>query len=194
MIEHVASAAGDFRLSMDELRVVTRFVTASAEEVLPVFEKAVSDDDRPFLAIEAARAFINGARRSKLQRVASLNAHRAAAQARTEVVRLAARCAGDAAAAPYLHPIARGSQVGHILRASATAARIAELESGGSAAVGDRAIERVRQSATPTLIDVLRRYPPPPTADNRVAHLMTTLDAALRELTEAAEALHGPDR
>jgi len=189
----MASAAADFTLSMQELRVVTRFVTASAEEVLPVFEEAVPDDDRPSLAIEAAREFIDGARRTKLQRIASMNAHRAAAAASTEAVRLAARCAGDAAAAPYLHPIAKWSQVGHILRAAASAARIAELRAGGDATIGDRAIERARQSATPILIDVLRRYPPLPAASSRVAQLMTTLDTALRDLTDTVQVVQSPD-
>lgn len=90
------------------------------------------------------------------------------------------RAAVDAASAAYLHPIAQAGQVGHILRAAASAARVAELNAGDDPAVGDLLIERARQRATPTLIDVLRRYPLSPTAHNRVAHLMSTLDAALR--------------
>lgn len=172
--------SGDFELTMDELRVVARYVAESAQEVLPVFEEVVPGDPRPRAALDAAWEFVNGARRTKLQRVTSLDAHRAAKEAGTEAARLAARSAGDAASAAYLHPIAKATQVGHILRAAASAARVAELNAGGDPAVGDMMIDQARQRATPTLIDVLRRYPLAPTAKNRVAQLMSTLDASLR--------------
>ena len=145
-----------------------------------MFEDAHPDDARPRAAIDAAWEFAHGTRRTTLQRVASLDAHRAAKESATEVARLAARCAGDAASAAYLHPIAQAGQVGHILRAAASAARIAELNAGGDFAVGARAIEKWRLRATPTLIDVLKRYPVPPTAKNRVSALMAALDASLR--------------
>ncbi|WP_273736005.1 putative immunity protein [Mycolicibacterium septicum] len=164
---------------MDELRVVARYVTETAEEVLVVFEGVHPDDPRPRAAITAAWHFVHGAPRSKLQRVASLDAHRAASEALTEPARLAAQAAGDAASAAYLHPIAKAHQVGHILRAAASVARIAEINSGDPAA-GDMVLQRVRQRATPVLIDVLRRYPPAPAGPNRVAQLMATLDGALR--------------
>ncbi|TDC68230.1 exonuclease SbcC [Actinomadura sp. GC306] len=176
----MATVSGDFQLTMDELRVVARFAAQSAQEVLPVYEAAVPGDPRPRAALDAAWEFVNGARRTKLQRVTSLDAHRAAKEATTEVARLAARAAGDAAAAAYLHPIARATQVGHILRAAASAARIAELDAGGDAAVGDMVIEQARQRATPVLISVLSRYPSAPTAKNRVAQLMSNLDSSLR--------------
>lgn len=138
----MSDVVGDFTLTMDELRAVARFVTESAQEVLPVFEEAAPEDSRPRAAIDAAWEFINGAKRSRVQRVASLDAHRAAAEAASEATRLAARCAGDAASAAYLHPIAQAGQVGHILRAAASAARIEELVAGGDPAVGESSIER----------------------------------------------------
>ncbi|ASU81020.1 exonuclease SbcC [Actinopolyspora erythraea] len=174
------TVAGDFELTLEELRVVARFAADSAREVLPVFEEAVPGDPRPRAAVEAAWEFAHGAKRSKLQRVTSLEAHRAARQAGAEAARLAARAAGDAASAAYLHPIARAEQVGHILRAAASAARVAELNAGDDPSVGDALLERARQRATPVLVDVLRRYPPAPTGDNRTAWLMSTLDTALR--------------
>ncbi|WP_344509775.1 putative immunity protein [Dactylosporangium maewongense] len=180
MAQSTHTVSGDFDLTMDELRVVARYVVGHAEDVLPVFEQAVPDDPRPRAAIDAAWVFINGANRTKLQRVTSLDAHRAARSAPSEATRLAARSAGDAASAAYLHPIAQASQVGHILRASASAARIGELMAGGYPTVGDALLERSRQRATPPIIDVLRRYPPAPTGSNRVAQLMSTLDHALR--------------
>jgi hypothetical protein len=172
--------SGDFALTMDELRVVARYAAEAAQEVLPVFEDAKAGDPRPRAALDAAWVFVNGARRTRLQRVASLDAHRAAKGAPTEASRLAARAAGDAASAAYLHPIAKAGQVGHILRAAASAARIAEINAGDDPEVGNRVVEQARQRATPDLVAVLRRYPLAPTGKSRVAQLMTMLDASLR--------------
>ncbi|MFD6894260.1 putative immunity protein [Rhodococcus sp. NPDC060086] len=176
----MASVTGDFELTHDELRVVARYVAESAQEVLPRFENTLPDDPRPRAALDAAWEFIDGARRSKLQRVTSMDAHRAAGDAPTEITRLAAQAAGDAASAAYLHPIAKAHQVGHILRAAANVARIVEIEAGDDPAVGDEMIERARVRATPVLIDVLCRYPVAPTGKSRAAQLMTVLDASLR--------------
>lgn len=176
------TAPGDFDLTLQELRVVARFVTESAEAVLPVFADEHPEDPRPRAALAAAREFVGGAPRTRLQRVTSLDAHRAAKEADTEAARLAARAAGDAAASAYLHPIARATQVGHILRASASAARIAELRAGDDPEAGLRAIAEARARATPVLVDVLRRYPPAPAGRSRVAALMSLLDADLRRL------------
>jgi hypothetical protein len=184
----VTVVSGDFELTMDELRAVARFVAESAQMVLPVFEDVRPNDSRPRAAIDAAWEFVNGAARTRLQRVASLDAHRAAKESATEVARLAARSAGDAAAAAYLHPIAQASQVGHILRAAASAARIAELKVGGDPAVGAQAIEDARRRATPTVIEVLARYPTQSATKNRVSQLMVTLDASLR--ASRGDAIH----
>ncbi|MGA4837733.1 putative immunity protein [Streptomyces sp. G45] len=180
MTERSAAGHGDFELTVRELRAVARYAAESAQEVLPVFEHTHPDDPRPRAAVDAAWEFANGARRTRLQRVTALDAHRAARDAASEAERLAARAAGDAAAAAYLHPIARATQVGHILRAAASAARVAELRAGGDPAVGLERIERARRRATPTLADVLSRYPPAPSGKGRVAQLMSALDAALR--------------
>lgn len=180
MLEKVPDVEGDFIITMDELRAVVRFVTESAEEVIAVFEEARPHDRRPHTAIEAAWEFINGANRTKRQRVTALDAHRAAAEATTEPARLAARCAGDAAAAAYLHPISRASQVGHILRAPASAARIAELRAGNDPAAAKESIAGAHRRATAVVIDVLSRYPSPPVAKSRVARLMSELNSALR--------------
>ena len=44
----------EFDLTMDELRVVARYVAESAEAVLPVFDKAHPGDPRPRAALSAA--------------------------------------------------------------------------------------------------------------------------------------------
>lgn len=173
-------ATGDFDLTMDELRVVARYCVESAERILPVFETANPGDPRPRAAIDAAWIFVHGARRTTLQRTTALDAHRAAKEAATDAEGHAARAAGDAAAAAYLHPIAKPTQVGHILRAAAGAARVAELNAGGDPDVGLDMIEWARQRATPVLIDVLCRYPLAPVGKSRVAELMSILDSELR--------------
>ncbi|RBY81772.1 exonuclease SbcC [Geodermatophilus sp. TF02-6] len=175
----MTTASGDFDLTMDELRAVAHYVAKSAEGVYPFFAEVCPDDPRPRAAIDAAWQFINGARRSNLQRMTSLDAHRAAREAPTEAARLAARAAGDAASAAYLHPIAQGRQVGHILRAAACTARIRELTNDDPLA-GASAIEDARRRATPVLIDVLNRYPEFPRGWSRVEQLMSVLDSSLR--------------
>ncbi|WP_377321311.1 putative immunity protein [Pimelobacter simplex] len=173
-------SGGDLELTLDELRAVARDAADAAAEVLPVFEAACPDDPRPRAALDAARVFADGAPRTRLQRVTSMDAHRAAADAPTEIARLAAQAAGDAASAAYLHPIAKAHQVAHLLRASANAARIAELAAGDNPAAGLAAVGRARALATPTVVEVLRRYPPAPAGRSRPAVLMAALDAALR--------------
>lgn len=173
-------ATGDFELTLEELREVARFALSAAQPVLPVFEEARPDDPRPRAALDAARVFADGAPRTRLQRTASMDAHRAAADAPTEPARLAAQAAGDAASAAYLHPLARAHQIGHILRASANAARIAELAADDDPAVGLASIDAARARATPVLVDVLGRYPAAPMGRSRPAVLMAALDAALR--------------
>lgn len=176
----VRGGTGDLELTLNELRVVTRFAVESAEEVLPLFEQADPDDSRPRAAIAAAWTFANGAARTKLQRVTALDAHRASNAVADEAAQHAARAAGDAAAAAYLHPLAEATQVGHILRAAANAARAAELSAGGDPNAGTALIEETRLRAAPTLIDVLSRYPFAPNGKSRVAHFMKILDTSLR--------------
>jgi hypothetical protein len=168
--------AVDFELTTDDLRVVTRYVAITADEVLEVYETRHPGDHRPHAAITAAWHFVEGAARSRLQRTASMEAHRAAGEATDEVARLAAQAAGDAASAAYLHPIARAHQVGHILRAAANAARIGEITTGSA----DAALVRAQERATPALIDILCLYPPATAGRSRPAQLMAALDANLR--------------
>ncbi|WP_157805127.1 hypothetical protein [Mumia flava] len=91
----------ELSLTTDELRAVTRYATEDAEAVLRVFENDRPDDPRPREAVDA---------------------HRAAKETTVASATHASHGAGDAAAAAYLHPLARATQVAHILRASAHAA------------------------------------------------------------------------
>ncbi len=176
----VPSGSDNVDLTVDELRVVARYSVESAQQVLPLFEKASPQDPRPRMAIEAAWAFVDGSARSQVQRTAAMNAHRAGKSTPGEAAQHAAMAAGDAAAAAYLHPLARATQVGHILRAAAYAARAVELAAGSDPDAGAASIEEARQRASTTLIDVLSRYPLAPPGRGRVALLMEHLDRSLR--------------
>lgn len=167
-----------FELTTDELREVTRFALASAEEAVAFLDDPV--DPRMVAAIEAARRFVAGEPRSKEQRVTALDAHRAAKDANGDVASHAASAAGDAAASAYLHPFAKGDQVGHILRSTAHAALAAEAASGDPSAAA-AALERAQARATTTLVAVLNRYPDFPRGRSRITQLVSDLDVALRK-------------
>ncbi|MEI4271711.1 putative immunity protein [Klenkia sp. LSe6-5] len=163
-------------LTLDDIRAVVAFAADCADLVLPGFEDAVPDDVRPREALAAARTFAGGGPRTVAQRTAAFAAHRAAEAAPTEVARLGAQACGDAAAAAYLHPLAQATQVGHVLRSAACAARVAEL-TGSGAGVADLA-----GRAGPRVRAVLLRYPAAPGGRSRPARLVAELDAAVRGL------------
>ena len=64
--------------------------------------------------------------------------------------------------------------------AAANVARIAEIEAGDDPDVGARLIEEAHNRATPTVTEVLRRYPVARVGRSRAARLMSSLDASLR--------------
>ena len=171
---------GDLALTMEELRAIAGYAVSCAEPVLILFERA-EPRTRPAAALDAARTFAAGAPRSRLQRSAATDAHRAAKEASTEPARHAATAAGDAAAAAYLHPLAKATQVRHILGAAAHAARAAELARGDDPVVAEYVLTAAAKRATPVVLDVLGRYPRAPRGRTRVAALMTRLDSLLRD-------------
>lgn len=170
----------EVELTMRDLRAVARYAAECAQVTLSIFEAVHPDDQRPRAAIDAAWTFVEGAKRTNLQRTTALAAHKAAREATTEAAQYAARSAGHAAAAAYLHPLAKSTQVAHILGAAACAAHAAELAANGDHTVGATYIDQAHHRATPALIAVLRRYPTAPTTGNRPAQLMSTLDTTLR--------------
>ncbi|WP_039801901.1 putative immunity protein [Nocardia araoensis] len=179
---------------MDEIRAVTAFAMASAEQVLPLFEACHPDDSRPRDALAASAAFVQGDQRSRAQRVTAPAAHRAGREAAAPVAFHAAMAAGDAAASAYLHPLADAVQVNHILRASAHTIRVFELRAGEE--YGGDSVERIVDLATPLLIDVLRRYPRIGAGANRVGRLVHELDNRLRDQprTPSSRDEQGPER
>lgn len=186
----VPGVTDDPGITTDELRAVTRFTLVCAAPLLAVFEARHPNDVRPRAALAAARAFADGEARSRLQRVTSLDAHRAASDAVDEPDRCAARAAGDAASSAYLHPpqqvagwasrIARETQVGHVLRPAALAARVADLRSGGDHDAGDAHIEQAYRHLPPVIAEIVRRYPPMAPGKDRVRRLILMLDGLIR--------------
>jgi hypothetical protein len=176
----VADETTGIALSTQDLRTVTGYAAASAQEVLEIFETAHPADPRPREAIDAAWTFARGGRRGRALRDTAWAALRAARDADTAAAGNAARAAMAAAGAAYLHPLADAHQVKHILGAAAHAARAAELVAGDDRAAGAEYVDRALRRATPLVVDVLGRYPAAPPGGGRVGELLRDLDGALR--------------
>ena len=179
----MADDSTTIELSQSELREVAGYAVACARPALVIFERERPEDRRPRAAIDAAQAFADGAERTKTLRDSAWAAHRAAQQARDAgqaAASDAARAAGHAVGAAFLHPLPKATQVKHILGSAAHAARAFELAAGDDPAVG---LDQIKQSgilAPPVVVDVLRRYPSAPPGGGRVGELIRTLDASLR--------------
>ncbi|MCE7078690.1 putative immunity protein [Streptomyces sp. ST2-7A] len=178
--EAVATGTSAIELSEDELRGITGYAAECARRVLPLFEEAHPNDPRPREAIEAARAFADGGRRTAALRNSAWAAHRAAKDATPPTAVDAARAAGHAAAAAYLHPLASAHQVKHVLGAAAHAARAEELVSGEDRDATAGTADWARRHAPPAVLAVLGRLPAAPPGGGRPGELLRELDAALR--------------
>jgi hypothetical protein len=179
----MADDAVTIELGGAELREVAGFAVACARPALAVFARELPEDHRPRAAVEAAQKFADGGPRTKALRDSAWAAQRAANEARhagQAAASEAARAALAAAGAAFLHPLAKATQVRHILGSAAHAARALELDAGDDPAVGPGYIAQSRILARPVVIDVLRRYPAAPTGGGRVGELIRQLDALLR--------------
>ena len=180
---NMANKPIEIALSRAELRAVVAYAAACALPALVIFEREHPGDPRPRAAIDAAQAFAEGAERTKLIRDCAWAAQRAAQDARDAgqaAASEAARAALAAAGAAFLHPLAKATQVKHILGSAAHAARALELSAGDAAHIGSGHIAKSRARAGMVVVDVLRRYPPGPPGGGRVGELMRQLEALLR--------------
>ena len=90
-------------LDISDHRLLALWAVDCAERVLPFFEEAHPDDDRPRKALEAARAWVRGEVRVGEVRTAALAAHAAARAADgADAARAAARAAGQAAGTAHV--------------------------------------------------------------------------------------------
>jgi hypothetical protein len=173
--------ADEIVLEMTDLRAVAAYAIECATEALAIFEQTCPLDSRPREAIETARQFAAGGPRVKGLRDAAFAALQAAQEAGDEAAAQAARAAMCAPAAAFLHPLARATQVRHILGAAAHAARAAELAAGDRRDIGARHLAQAAAKATPRVVEILRRYPPAPSGGGRVGERLRALDRALRD-------------
>ncbi|MDQ3787616.1 MAG: exonuclease SbcC, partial [Actinomycetota bacterium] len=72
----------EIELGTDDLRAVAAYAVTCAEPALALFERDRPGDDRPRVALEAARTFAEGAPRTKAIRDAACAAQRAYQEAR----------------------------------------------------------------------------------------------------------------
>jgi hypothetical protein len=177
----VPAKADEIDLSVDELRQIARYAAECASRALPIFEREVPADSRPRDAIDSAFAFAAGGKRTNALRASAMAAYRAALETSSLPASDAAHAASHAAAAAFLHPLARAHQVKHVLGAAAHAARAAEIDAGDDRNAGAENIEWARQHAPAVVVAVLGRLPGAPAGGGRVGELMRVLDAALRQ-------------
>lgn len=179
----VAGERLTIELSMAELRAVAGYAVACAEPALAIFERERPDDRRPRAAIDAARAFAGGAERTKAIRDCAWAAHRAYQETRDAgrgAASEAARAAVAAASAAFLHPLAKATQILHILGPAAHAARAFELDAGDDRTAAAGHLAQAVGLAGPVVARVLARYPQAPGGRGRVGELVRGLDAAVR--------------
>lgn len=167
---------------MDELREVAGYAAQCASRALPIFEREVPGDPRPRGAIDSAFAFAAGGRRTKALRTSAWAAYRAAldVSAPAAAAADAAHAATQAAAAAFLHPLARATQVKHVLGSAAYAARAAEIDAGDDLSVAAACVDWALQHTPATVVAVLRRFPDAPNGGGRVGELIRVLGAVLR--------------
>ncbi len=110
------------KYSREDQRLMASWAADCAERVLPFFEKAFPNDERPRKAIEACRTWVcTGLFKMTVIRGASLSAHAAAREAKgNEPAFFAARAAGQAVATAHVPQHAFGSAY-YALRAIASA-------------------------------------------------------------------------
>ena len=166
-------------ISDDERRAVARWAAGSAARALPLFEAIAVHDTRARDAIEIARAFADGGRRSReLTRIA-LAAHRAGREIDNAVGLAAARSASLAAATANIHGETTIGTLGHILGPAAYAALAHELATGDRAAAENELAWAVDQ-ATPSIRALVRRVPPSGGGRRRLGELQADLESMLR--------------
>lgn len=116
----------------DDQKALAVWAAKCAERVLPLFECAVPDDDRPRQAIEACREWVRtGIFKMAAVRSASLGAHaaaRAAKESGSEIACLAARAAGQAMGTPHVTQHAYGAALYALKAVAAVDAELVDKE------------------------------------------------------------------
>ena len=120
------------QLDLNRHRLLANWAADCAEHVLPLFVKQYPHDDRPWRAIETARAWSRGEITVGEARAAAIEAHAAARGAVEGAARAAARAAGHAAATAHIadHSLGAAAYAVKAVRAAGKAdeARAADRE------------------------------------------------------------------
>ncbi|TCC15707.1 putative immunity protein [Kribbella speibonae] len=171
-------------LSLDELRQLSLWTADCAEQALSLFEAAAPGDRRARDAIEAAREFGAGGKRTKTLRTTAFAALKAAGEMKDPPAEAAARAAVGAAGSAYLHPFAAATQVKHIVGAAQYAAYAQELATGDPAAA-DAVLRWAVERVPPAVREILARYPDGTPGRSRLGELHRQLEAELRRPSTA---------
>ncbi|MCD0481070.1 hypothetical protein LO771_01240 [Streptacidiphilus sp. ASG 303] len=167
-------------ISEEDRRLLGAWAADCAERVLHLFEEKAPSDPRPREALEGIRSFACGELRAGPLRPLAFAALAAAREVGDPAAAAAARAAGYAAAAPYIHPLATPHQAKHALGPAMQAARARELAAGGDAGVGDEEIRWAIGRASPAVRGIVRQMPVFSPGRSRLDAFRHRLDAALR--------------
>jgi hypothetical protein len=167
-------------ISDDDRRAITGWAAGCAERVLPLFEAAAPADPRPGQALAGARAYAAGGDRKGDLRTLAFAALAAARETGDPAATAAARAAGYAASAPYIHSLVTPHQSKHIHAPVIYAALARELADGDPAA-GDAEIAGAIAQVPGAVREVARRLPAFTPGRSRLDALRHVLDVALRE-------------
>lgn len=167
-------------LSEEERRLLASWVADCAERVLPLFEAKAPSDARSREAIEGARAYARGGKRTARLRSLALAALAAAREVGEPCAAAAARAAGLAASFAYIHEKVAAEQAKHALGPPAYAARARELAQDAEAGAADEEIRWAVAHASPQVLEAMRRMPVRDSGRGRLGALMLQIDAGLR--------------
>jgi hypothetical protein len=165
-------------LSDDDRRLVAAWAADCVERVLPRFEARAPANRRPREALEAARTFAAGGRRTAKLRAIAMAAYAAAREVDDAGAAAAARAAGLAAAVAYMHALPTTDQAKHALGPAAYAARARELAEG--AAAGEAEIAEAIARASGAVREIVGRFPARGAGGGRLEAWLCALDAGLR--------------
>ncbi|MDF3302340.1 putative immunity protein [Streptomyces tropicalis] len=167
-------------ISEEDRRRLGAWAADCAARALALFEERAPGDTRPREALDGIRAYARAELRIGPLRPLALAALAAAREVGDPAATAAARAAGYAAAAPYIHPLATPHQAKHALGPAMQAARAAELVAGGDTRVGDAEIRRAIATAGPAVRGIVRQMPVFSPGRSRLDALRHQLDTALR--------------
>lgn len=167
-----------FELRIETLQGVAGWAADHASEVLALYERA-AQDNRPRAAVEGAREFASGGKRTNRLRKLALDAYRASLETVDPAASAAANAASLAAASAFTHPFRDVKQARHVLGPAVHAALAREVASGDLHA-GDAVIEAAIASAPAEVAALLDEMPEQPVGSKRIDQLYQRLDRGIR--------------